>query len=139
MLPDTENYEEDEIQEDLKEEVVPDKTYRLNFNTLTIGGIIDEEEARRQAVLKILMTEAEVVPVYDPGYGRMYEDLNGAPTTYAFSEVKNRIKNAILQDERFVAVSFTDWEISKQTITLAIIVSCSDGSEIDVEGVEINV
>lgn len=139
MLPDTENYEEDEIQEDLTEETVPDKTYRLNFDTLTIGGMVDDEEAKCQAVQKILLTEAEEAPVYDPGYGRIYEDLIGKPMTFALSEVKMRIEDAVLQDERFDSVVFTSWEIRKRAIVLSMTVTCSDGSEIEMEGVEISV
>ena len=93
MLPDTEYYDpEEETEEDLQEESIPEKTNRLNFETKTNGGYIDDMEARKQAIMKILLTEYGVYQIYsEEDYGRIYEDLIGKPMTYAVSEVKARI------------------------------------------------
>lgn len=139
MLPDTENYEEDEMQEDLTEERIPDKTYFLDFNKMTIGCLIDGEEAKSQAVRKLLLTEAEVSPVYDAGYGRIFENLYEFPMTYAVVEAKDRIEEAVLQDDRFESVIFTDQQIQKRSILLSFTVVCADGDTIEMEGVEVNV
>ena len=49
-------------------------------------------EARKQAIMKILLTEYGVYQIYsEEDYGRIYEDLIGKPMTYAVSEVKARI------------------------------------------------
>ena len=139
MLPDIDNYEEDEFQEDLAEKVIPDKTYHLNFRTMTISGFIDDREAKGQAVNKILMTESETYPVYDAGYGRMFDDLVGKPMSYALSEAKDRIKESVIQDDRFASVSFIDQKIKKRKITLSLFITCTDGDEVKIEGVEVDV
>lgn len=139
MLPDTENYEEEQTQEDLVEESIPDKTYRLDFDTMTIGGFIDDEDAKRQAIQKVLLTESEVDPIYDPSYGRMFDDLIGEPMSYAVSEAKDRIQDAILQDDRFSEVLFTEQMAGKRKVMLSMRVICADGSEIEIEGVSVDV
>lgn len=141
MLPDTEYYDqEEETEEDLKEESIPEKTYRLNFETKTIGGYIDDLEARKQAVKKILLTEYGVYQIYsEEDYGRIYEDLIGKPMTYAVSEVKARIREAILTDERFETVDFTEQKINGRKVAFDIVVTCADGESLSMEGVELNV
>lgn len=139
MLPDTENYEEEENQEDLIEEIIPDQTYLLDLKTMRIGAFIDGEEAKEQAVKKILFTEAETAPIYDAGYGRRFEDLYGEPLNYALSEAKDRIEEAILQDDRFESVEFTAQSIQNRTISLSFTVNCVEGEDIEMEGVDINV
>ncbi|MCI8363388.1 MAG: DUF2634 domain-containing protein [Eubacterium sp.] len=139
MLPNIDNYEEDEFQDGLVEKIIPDKTYHLNFKTMTIAGLIDDREAKEQAVNKILMTESEVYPIYDAGYGRIFDDLIGKPLSYALSEAKDRIEESVLQDDRFVSVSFFDQKVEKRKLTLSFIISCTDGEEFKVEGVEVDV
>ena len=130
MLPDTEYYDpEEEMEEDLQEESIPEKTYRLNFETKTIGGYIDDMEARKQAVM--IYSEED--------YGRIYEDLIGKPMTYAVSEVKSRIREAILTDDRFETVDFTEQKINGRKAALDIVVTCADGESLSMEGVELNV
>ena len=141
MLPDTEYYDpEEETEEDLLEESIPEKTYRLNFETKTIGGYFDDMEARKQAIMKILLTEYGVYQIYsEEDYGRIYEDLIGKPMTYAVSEVKARIREAILTDERFETVDFTEQKINGRKAAFDIVVTCADGESLSMEGVELNV
>lgn len=139
MLPDTENYEEEETREELTQLIIPDKTYLLDMTKQRIGTFIDTETAKEQAVMKILLTEAETAPIYDAGYGRRFEDLYGTSLNYALSEAKDRIKEAILQDDRFDSVDFTEQTIQDRTILLSFTVFCSDGERIEMEGVDINV
>lgn len=140
MLPDTENYEEEELEEDLQEEVIPDRTYYLNFETKTIDSrMIDDTEAKEQAVKKMLLTEAWEALAYIDGYGRMFSDLIGTPMTYALSEAKDRIREAVLMDDRFLSVTFLKQEIHRRSVLLSMQIQCADGDEIEMEGVEINV
>lgn len=141
MLPDTEYYDpEEELAEDLQEESIPEKTYRLNFENKTIGGYVDDVEARKQAIQKILLTEYGIYQVYsEENYGRVYDDLLGKPMTYAVSEIKSRIRDAILADERFAAVDFINQQINGRSVLFDITVTCTDGDSLDLEGVEANV
>ena len=132
MLPDTEYYDpEEETEEDLQEESIPEKKYRINFETKTIGGYIDDMEARKQAIMKILLTEYGVYQIYsEEDYGRIYEDLIGKPMTYAVSEVKARIREA---------VDFKEQKINGRKVAFDIVVTCADGESLSMEGVELNV
>ena len=69
----------------------------------------------------------------------MYNDLIGEDMVYVRSELKDRIVEAILYDDRFEAVEFTDEVVEKRKIILSFTVICSDGNEIEMEGVEIDV
>lgn len=139
MLPDTENYEPDETGEGLEEEKIADKTYLLDFTKLTIGRMIDGSEAKRQAIRKILLTESEISPVYDAGYGRMFDDLPGHPMSYALAEAKNRIRDAVLQDDRFSAVFFDDYQIKGNMLLIGLTAICVDGERIEMEGIGVDV
>ena len=97
-------------------------------------------EARKQAIMKILLTEYGVYQIYsEEDYGRIYEDLIGKPMTYAVSEVKARIREAILTDERFETVDFTEQKINGRKAAFDIVVTCADGESLSMEGVELNV
>lgn len=140
MLPNSDTYDlEDEIEEEFEEKAIPDKTYRLNFEKNTIEGMLDGDEAKKQAIQKILLTESEEYPMYSYGYGSMFNDLRGEDIVYARSELKDRITEAILNDDRFEAVTFTEDKIEKKKIILSFEVLCSDGSEFVMEGVEVDV
>ena len=140
MLPNSDTYDlDDELDEEFEEEVIPNKTFKLNFEKKIIARVIDGEEAKKQAIQKILITESEEYPIYGFGYGLMYNDLIGEDMVYVRSELKDRIVEAILYDDRFKAVEFTDEVVEKRKIILSFTVICSDGNEIEMEGVEIDV
>ena len=54
--------------------------------------------------------------MYSYGYGSMFNDLRGEDIVYARSELKDRITEAILNDDRFEAVTFTEDKIEKKKI-----------------------
>lgn len=140
MLPNSETYDlDDELDEEFEEEVIPNKTFKLNFEKKIIEGVIDGDEAKKQAIQKILITESEEYPIYSYGYGIMANDLIGEDMIYVRSELKDRIEAAILNDDRFESVEFTDEVVEKRKITLSFTVICSDGEVIEMEGVEIDV
>lgn len=140
MLPNSDTYDlDDELDEEFEEEVIPNKTFKLNFEKKIIEGVVDGDEAKKQAIQKILITESEEYPIYGFGYGIMVNDLIGEDMIYVRSELKDRIVEAILYDDRFEAVEFTDEVVEKRKIILSFTVICSDGNEIEMEGVEIDV
>lgn len=140
MLPNTDAIEEDDLlDEDMEEEVIPDRTYKLNFDTKTIAGMVDGDDAKKQCINKQILTEQEDYPIYGLLYGTMLDDLIGEDITYAQCEAKSRIEEAILNDDRFESVEFTEQTIDKNKLILAITVTTSEGDEIDMEGVEVDV
>lgn len=140
MIPNPDAYElDDELENDFEEVMIPDKTYRLDFENKCIAGMIDDRNAREQAILKILMTEVDEYLPYDDTYGCALVDLIGEHPPLVQSLVKDSIRDGILADDRFESVSFTKESLKRGILTLDLTVTCVDRTEIEIEGVEVNV
>lgn len=100
------------------EETETSKTYKMNTTRLTINGKTDGIESILQAIYKILNTERYENPVYSFNYGIELIDLYGEDTAYVCPELKRRIHEALIQDERITDVDSFDFEINKSTITV---------------------
>lgn len=141
MLPDMNAIEEEEtdVAEEMEEEVIPDKTYRIDFDNRIIAGMIDGEDAKKQAIQKLAMTEQEEHIIYGLIYGAMLEDLVGEDMLFAQCEIKARLEEAILNDDRFECVEFTEEEVQKKKLIFSLLVTTTEGEEIEMEGVEVDV
>lgn len=82
----------------------PSLTYRLNFEDGTIDGQIDGLKAIEQAVVKILQTRRFDHLIYSSDYGHELDSVIGRDPLWAYSELERLIEEAILQDDRIVAV-----------------------------------
>lgn len=135
MLPTNTEYEgpEDEIEDDFTEEDFPSKTYWMDRKNKRILGTCDGSMALEQAAFKILNTERGESPVYSEDFGIELEDMYGENIIYAESELSDRIREALLQDDRFDRIE--DMEVTRSGRRLAAkynIVS-ADGNLIDRE------
>jgi Protein of unknown function (DUF2634) len=83
-------------------EIGPSKTYRLNFKTGEIEGIIDDDEAILQFIQKAIMTARSRFFIYDDDYGSELEDNIGKNVSNELleEEVPRLIKEAIEYDDR---------------------------------------
>ena len=78
MIPQT----GDDLRQDFEFETLPSRTFRLNHNTLTVIGTIDEIEAVEQAVYLILNTERyRALTLYN--FLRSFPDSSSAIPRYA--------------------------------------------------------
>lgn len=84
--------------------VLPSKNYKMNNDELCINGFVDGVSAMRQVVYKILNTQRYKYVMYSWGYGVELDDLIGMPVNYVCIEVKRRISEALLVDDRIVDV-----------------------------------
>ena len=82
----------------------PTYTYKLDFNRKEVKGYTDGIEAMKQAIYKILRTERYKYVIYDWNYGIELADLYGKPRPYVYSELKRRIREALLADDRVLEV-----------------------------------
>lgn len=73
-------------------------------------GKIDELEAIKQAVFKILQTERYEKFIYSFDYGYESVSLIGSHVALAKSELKRCIREALLQDDRITDV--VDFEVT---------------------------
>lgn len=83
----------------------PGRTYRLDLINERIAGMVDELDAVKQAVFKILKTERFEYPIYSFSYGSELGGLIGAEPAFLRSELQRRITEALLQDDRIEEVN----------------------------------
>ena len=87
----------------------PGYTHKLDIDQQRVRGTTDERDAVLQAVYLILNVERYAYPIYYRNYGSELSDLIGKPKDYAMSEMKRRITEALLQDDRIGRRSWPAW------------------------------
>lgn len=98
------------------------KTFGININDNTIGGMIDGLDALQQAIYLILSIEADQHIIYPYNYGISTLDLIGKPVQYVAAVISDRIKEALLTDDRITDVSDFEFESSKNKLHVTFIV-----------------
>lgn len=88
------------------------ETYALQAadDALKVCGRVDGEAALLQAINLLLQVERGAYAIFSPEYGLAAADLPGKPRSYVIPELERRVGEALLQDERVLAVedfSFT--------------------------------
>lgn len=79
------------------------KTYRIIDNSLS--GYVEELESLKQALYKVLKTERYEYQIYSFDYGIELEGLIGKDSDYVRIELKRRIEECLLEDERVQEVN----------------------------------
>jgi hypothetical protein len=90
----------------------PSLTYKLDFERKRISGKIDNEEAIRQLVMKILYTERYAYVIYSSQYGVELDRLIGKDYDFIVSDLERTITEALLADDRILSI--TDF-VAEQT------------------------
>lgn len=101
-------------------EAIPTRTYKMAIFGDKIQGKIDGQEAMKQAIYKILNTERYEYPIYSWNYGIELKDLFGKSKTFCKVELVSRVKEALLQDERIIAVESFLFDDTKKRESLAM-------------------
>ena len=96
------------LAQDFEIEEQPSLTYKMDLNGDSVRGFVDEQEAMKQAIFRILSTERYQFIIYPWYYGIETIDLYGEPVTYVCPELERRITEALLIDTRIISV--TDFE-----------------------------
>ena len=104
MIPSTVGF----LAQDFVIEEQPSLTYKMDLNGDSVRGFVDEQEAMKQAIFRILNTERYQYIIYPWYYGIETIDLYGEPVTYVCPELERRITEALLIDTRIISV--TDFE-----------------------------
>jgi len=100
MIPGTSGF----LQSDFEIVTQPTKTYRMDMENQQIRGYADSLEAMKQAIYKIVNTERYQYIMYSWNYGIELLDLFGEPISYVIPEVKRRIREALVWDDRINSV-----------------------------------
>lgn len=102
--------------------VQPNLTYRLDIDRGRVRGTADGLDAVLQAVYLILSVERYAWPIYSRNYGSELCDLIGRPKDYAMSEIKRRITEALLQDDRITSLSDWEFETGRKSVRASFVV-----------------
>ncbi|MCI8350152.1 MAG: DUF2634 domain-containing protein [Oscillospiraceae bacterium] len=106
---------------DFETDTQPGLTYALDMAQGRVRGKVDDREAMAQAIYLILHVERYAYPIYSWNYGAELADLIGKPKDYAMSEAKRRITEALLQDDRILAVDGWAFEEGKKSVRVSFV------------------
>lgn len=119
MIPSTNTI----LSTNLEVETQPSKNYKMHLEQNIINGFCDELEAMQQVIYKILNTERYQEIIYSWNYGIELLDLYGEPVTYVCPELKRRITEALVQDDRIESVKDFEFDTSeKRTVKVTFTV-----------------
>lgn len=123
-----------QVQDDLKDGFtiaeIPTHTLRMNLDGETIIGRTDRLKAMEQAIYLILSVERYDYLIHSWNFGVELRDLFGQPVSYCLPEIKRRITEALLQDERITEVYNFTFDVKKGHVAVAFRVKTIFG-EID--------
>lgn len=127
MIP--ENYSDDEGEAaDFEFAAMPSLCHAVHGVERKLIGTLDGVEAVRQAVSFILGTERYDHAIYGWEYGVELKDLIGRDKNFVMSEIKERIKEALLQDDRIEGVdNFTIEESGRRGLLVRFRVASTEG------------
>lgn len=106
----------------IEKKTISSLTWKINEERAEARGTVDELEAMKQAVNKILQTERYRYAIYDWNYGIEMEELYGKNVTYVIPELKKRIEEALLADDRVTAVTDFSFRQEKGSVTAEFMV-----------------
>lgn len=106
----------------IEKRTMPSLTWKISTERAEVRGTADGLEAMRQAIWKILRTERYRYAIYDWNYGVELEELYGKNVTYVIPELKRRIEDALLADDRVTAVTDFSFSQEKDSVTAAFLV-----------------
>lgn len=106
------------------EKVKPSKTYKMDIERERIWGHCDGIEALKQAIYKELNTEKGEYVIYGD-YGLKKKDLFGKEKRWAYMILTDRIKDALIDDDRINDVHsflYIDEMSKKDNLCLSFVV-----------------
>lgn len=121
----------------VEESRMPSMTYGIREEKQEVRGNIDGLEAMKQAIYKILMTERYHYLIYDFQYGVEFEDLFGKPVSFVIPVVEKRIREALLADDRILAVTDFTFRTEREELVVGFRVETEFGEILAERKVEI--
>ena len=115
------------VLEDFEIEVDNTLTHKLLIDKERILGKADGIEAIKQAVYVMLNVERYDWVIFSPRFGVELKDLFGKPIPYCLSEIKRRIRECLLVDERITEVKDFEFELNKGTVLTTFLVVSNVG------------
>lgn len=122
----------DDLQPDFEIRQQPGYTYKMNLEEMRLGGFIDGVEAVKQAIYKILNTQKFQYLIYDWDYGIELTDLFGEAAVLVYSEIENRIREALQEDDRISDLGDFSFESDKRQVLVKFTAYTTEGN-VDIE------
>lgn len=116
---------DEDITLDVIEEEIPSKDFAIDEDKL--NGTIDQLEEIKQAIYIILNTERYEHEIYDWNYGFEVADLIGEDYVYVKPILEDRIREALLQDDRIIEVNNFIFERNRNSVTVTFDVATDFG------------
>lgn len=124
MIPAT----NDDLKQDFEFTQLPSNTFKLHTSTETIAGYVDGLEAVKQAIYIILNVERYEYLIHSWDIGVELADLIGQPVSFCLPEIKRRITEGLLQDDRITAVDNFNFDVNKGKVHATFEVSTIFGT-----------
>lgn len=106
--------------EDLKQDfswmTLPSRTFKMYEDAKMMVGTVNERKAVEQAVFLILQVERYEWLIYSWNYGVELRSLIGQPIEYCLPEIKRRITEALLQDDRITTIENFQFQIKQNKV-----------------------
>lgn len=115
MIPSTVGF----LDQDFEIEEQPSLTYKMDLDGNSVRGFVDEQEAMKQAIFRMLSTERYQYIIYPWYYGIETLDLYGEPVTYVCPELERRITEALLVDARIQGVTDFEFDLEAKGVVHA--------------------
>lgn len=106
----------------------PSRTYRIDTVNNRIIEMVDDLDAVKQAISKILQTERNEHRIYSSNYGIDTLDIIGKDETIALSHLNRNIREALLQDDRVKDVQDMRFTRSADELTVTFTVVTQFGN-----------
>lgn len=103
-----------DVELSLDESIETSRTYKMVGDR--IQGYTDGLDALKQAIYKVLNTERYEYPIYSFNYGIELESLLGKDPIYVQIELKRRIRECLLRDDRITEADNFRFEMAGDTI-----------------------
>lgn len=126
----------DDLKQDFTFTTAPSRTFRMNYETQSIIGTIENIDAVAQAVYLILNVERYEWMIYSWNYGVELRHLIGRPVDFCIPEIERCIREALLQDDRIISVEDFRFQVKKNIIHTTFTVVSIYGSMIAEKEVE---
>ena len=97
----------------------PSLTWIADPVTNRLRGRGDNWEAVRQAVEVIVHVERFKWQIYTPNFGTDYDGLLGTEPGYAASELRRRLEDAFLPDDRILGIKDYTYSFKDASLTVA--------------------
>ena len=122
----------DDLVNDIEVVKQPSLTYEIKLDKDKMGTYIDGIESMKQAIYHIINTERYQYLIYSWNYGVELADLFGKPISYCYPEIKRRITEALVQDDRIESLDSFEFTYSKGDVLVKFRAITTEG-EIEVE------